>query len=143
MDHSATQLVNSLLVDVHRSLLQYAAEASSWTSAADAETLERLLALSTEQRQSVAEMVIFLQQRKQRIDFGVYPNEYTSLHFVALSYLLDRVKDSQQELVSELTASVEQFAGDQAAQELVTGVLQREQQILQGLHACQQSAATP
>lgn len=134
MDSTVTfTLINSLLVDIHRSLLQYAAEASPWASEDDEAAQAQLLSLAKDQEESVEKMVSFLRSRKQLIDFGVYPQEYTSLHFVGLDYFLARLKESQQELVSELEAAVGQVAGDLEAVQLIETAIAGNKEILRSL----------
>lgn len=141
MDNVDTcSLVNSLLVEVHRSLLQYAAEASPWASAADTETQSLLLSLASEQEKSVGAMVDFLQSRKFRIDFGLYPQEYTSLHFVGIGYILERLKESERSLVSQLQIAVGQLEDNPSAHQLLETVLQRDSSILGALDSIQLAA---
>lgn len=123
-------ILNDLLVEVHRSLLQYTAEASPWSADVDEELQSRVMQLATEQQASVTELVAFLDSRGHDIDAGVYPHEYTSLHFVSLNYLLRRLGESQQALIGELEAAQDALADDETALELVQGILQRERSIL-------------
>ncbi len=134
MDHSASNaLVNSLLIDIHRSLVQYAAEASPWSSEADADLQNSVLTMAAEQEESVAKMVDFLRSRKHLVDFGVYPQEYTSLHFVGLGYFLDRMKESQQALVNDLEAGIEKLAEDADAVQIFQKAVEQNQAILKTL----------
>ena len=134
MDTTATcTLINSLLVDIHRSLLQYAAEAAPLASEEDEAAQNQLLSLAKDQEGSVEKMVCFLRSRKQLIDFGVYPQEYTSLHFVSLEYFLSRLKESQQGLLEELEAAVGQVAGDLEAVQLVEDAVTCNKELLRSL----------
>lgn len=130
MDNTATcSLVNGLLIEVHRSLLQYAAEASPWSSEADESLIQEILSLSDEQEKSVLAFVDFLRSSKWLIDFGVYPHEYTSLHFVGIDYFIARIQESEHALISELEQSLLQLDGGSEAFNVVQAVLQREKEI--------------
>ncbi|QDT34962.1 hypothetical protein [Thalassoglobus polymorphus] len=134
MDPSATNsLVNSLLIEIHRSLVQYGAEASPWSSDADSELLDRIQDFASKQDKSVSEMVDFLRSRKHLVDFGVYPPEYTSLHFVGLGYFLDRMKESQELLLNDLESAIGQLAGDSEAVKLVERAIEQNQIVLKSL----------
>ncbi|MGD9856553.1 MAG: hypothetical protein AB7U20_16520 [Planctomycetaceae bacterium] len=95
---SSAQL-NDLLIAIGRSLLQYVCESWPW-SASGSEgiglTLDRLAA---EQRQDVGILVRLLASRGEIVDFGTYPTEYTSLHYVAVDYLLDKLVQNQEVIV--------------------------------------------
>lgn len=135
MDSSANcSLINSLLVDIHRSLLQYSAEAWPWASGDDEGVQEQLLLLAKQQESSIETIVDFLRSRKQLIDFGVYPQDYTSLHFVSLDYFLGRLKESQQGLLNELEAAVGQVAGDEEAVKLVEDAVAANREVLNSLN---------
>ena len=98
-DLIANHRVNDLLIDMGRSLLQYVGESWPWTgadAAGEKEVIDRLVA---EQRQSVGRLAELLSRRGQVVNYGTYPTNYTSLHFVALDYLLDQLLAEQQELV--------------------------------------------
>ncbi len=134
MDSNDTStLINGLLVEIHRSLLQYTAEASPWSADADAEVLAQVLDLAAKQETSVKAIVDFLRSRKEIVDFGVFPQEYTSLHFVSLEYLLARLKESEQALLTELEKALSSLAGDEEATSLVQSAVEQEQAVVEFL----------
>lgn len=100
-DLIANYRVNDLLIKLGRSLLQYVGESWPWTGAGEAGEKEVVDRLVAEQRQSVARLVELLNRRGHVVNYGTYPTEYTSLHFVALDYLLDRLYAEQQVLAEE------------------------------------------
>ncbi len=126
-------LINGLLVEIHRSLLQYTAEAAPWSPDADAELLAQVMELAAKQDSSVEAIVNFLQSRKVLIDFGVYPQEYTSLHFVSLEYLLARLKESEQTLLLELKKALSDLAGDEEAICLIQSAVEQKQAVVEFL----------
>ncbi|MFO1095562.1 MAG: hypothetical protein U0992_20005 [Planctomycetaceae bacterium] len=112
--------LNDLLIDLGRSLLQYVGESWPWASeeeAAEQTAVERMVA---EQRETVLQFAALLDERGHRIAYGQYPSEYTSLHYVALDYLLDQLLDDQQYLADELTAAALESGDDEAARHVIS-----------------------
>lgn len=112
--------LNDLLIDLGRSLLQYVGESWPWASedeAAEGTAVERMVA---EQRESVLQFAALLDDRGHRIAYGQYPSEYTSLHYVALDYLLDQLVDDQQYLADELAAAALDSADDADAKHVIS-----------------------
>jgi len=130
--------LNDLLVNLGRSLLQYACEAGPWSSTADAggvrTTLDRL---AERQRKSVQRLAEHLDAEGFPVDFGIYPDEYTSLHYVSLKYLLSQLLQGQQALVAECEQTVRDVAHDAGARELLGEILAQEQATLAELQRLQ------
>ena len=99
----------------------------------DDSTQAKVKSLACQQEGLVTQFVDFLRERKQLVDFGVYPQEYTSLHFVALEYYLSRIEASQSALIGQLESAMGSVAGDQAAAQLVANSIEVNRQILNEL----------
>ena len=130
---SSVAIVNDLLVQVHRSLLQYAAESWPWAAVNDLDTEQHLLMTARRQEQVVGRMVAFLKERKHPIDFGVYPYEYTSLHFVSLGFFLNRLRESEAAVLGELEAALPRLSEDLEARELVQDAVGVQKEVLKSL----------
>lgn len=109
---NANLLLNDLLIELHRSLLQYLAEAWPWISEESSDLKGAVLNAAEHQREDVGRIVHFLRERNHPVDFGMYPAEYTSLHYVSLEFLLTQIRDHQQSLVQW----IEVLQGDRALQ---------------------------
>jgi hypothetical protein len=121
----SSERLNDLLIDVGRSLLQYVGESWPWTSEdeeGERATVERIVA---EQRATVLELATLLDERAHRTTYGQYPSEYTSLHYVALDYLLDQLVDQQQSLAAELGAAADEAAGDDAVHAVIAAAAEQ------------------
>lgn len=133
---AANSKVNDLLVEIHRSLTQYAREAWTWSrengSGGLRDAVSRAAHLQTADVQRLAK---FLAGRGLRVDFGVYPHEYTSLHYVAIDYLASQLVENQRGLVRMLEGAWTELAGDDAAQALTAEVTQTQRQALADLSA--------
>jgi hypothetical protein len=125
--------LNDLLIDLGRSLLQYVGESWPWTSADEAAEQARIDALVAEQQQSLRSLTELLAARGHRIDPGSYPTEYTSLHYVALDYLLSQLVEDQQELADECGDVAAEAADDPQAAPLLVQIAQQAADHLQRL----------
>ncbi|MEW4487675.1 hypothetical protein AB1L42_06310 [Thalassoglobus sp. JC818] len=130
---SSNSIVNDLLVQVHRSLLQYAAESWPWAALNDLDTEQHLLMTARRQEQVVGRMVAFLKERKHPIDFGVYPYEYTSLHFVSLGFFLNRLRESEAAVLGELESALSQLADDSECLDVVQDAIGVQKDVVKSL----------
>jgi hypothetical protein len=135
-DTAASERLNDLLIELGRSLLQYACEAWPWSSAADGVALRTAVRkLGARQREAVAALADQLDGEGHNVDFGVYPDEYTSLHYVSLRYLLDQLIASEEGLVADCQATSRALAAGSPAHALVTEITREEQSILDELRS--------
>lgn len=130
--------LNNLLVDLGRSLLQYAVESSPWSRHA---TLgNTLVDLAAIQQGHVGRLAELLVSRAWPVEFGGYPTDYTDLHFLSVEYFLPRLAADQAAIVAELDEAVHTCIDDPAAVDLLRDVLTGEQAVLERLR--QLSAAS-
>ncbi|MFV0445577.1 MAG: hypothetical protein ACK5Q5_18505 [Planctomycetaceae bacterium] len=133
-DTTLCDLVNDLLVNLGRSLLQYAGEAWPWSSAHDSGDLQRRVQqLGEMQRESVRSLATMLDGEGHAVDFGVYPDEYTSLHYVSLKYLIEQMIANEGALVSDCRYVASAVPSGTPAADLLAEVARREEAILEEL----------
>ncbi len=123
-----TQL-NHLVVDLGCSLLQFVGEVSPWSPAnakPARDTVDRLL---KQQQQHTEQLVQLLTDRRWPLEFGIYPSEFTDLHFLSLKALLPRVIENQNAIVSELEEAVPTCVDDPEALAILNAVLAGERSI--------------
>lgn len=125
-DSSQNARLNAVLIRVYRCLLQYVEECWPW--AALNESGERLAVqgLAREQQHFVGGLVDLLSSRGWPIDFDNYPTDFTDLHYVSLDYLLGRMADDEQELVSVIDSARAASSGDPSATSLLSHLLDAE-----------------
>ncbi len=127
--------LNDLLIDIGRSLVQYAGESWPWAPVEEADeqaVVERIVAAQRESAHRIAEL---LAARGHRIDPGTYPTEYTSLHYEALDYLLDLMLLDQQDIAAACESLAAEAHGDPEAGPLLAEVCAGEKRHLDELRA--------
>jgi hypothetical protein len=125
--------LNDLLVDLARSLLQYAVESSVYSQ--QAAVGGKLAELAVRQQGHVGRLADLLVSRGWPVDFGGYPTEYTDLHFLSVDYFLPRLKSDQAVVVAELEEAVHTCVDDPAAVDLLRDLHHGEQEILSQLQS--------
>src|SRR6266852_6879227 len=90
-----------------RSLLQYVSDSYPWTTPQERDTLAQIRGMIEEERQGVAEVVRFLQRRRQPPPYiGSYPSRFTSLSFVSLDHLIPLLASHEREDLNRLQKEV-------------------------------------
>jgi hypothetical protein len=145
MSQQSESVLNSVLIDMARSFLQYVAEAWPWVSTQDHSVEEQFNAIAARQRQDVADIVSLLTVREHFIDFGSFPTEYTDLQFVALEALFDSLHGSQQIVCDSITSALSELSkdDDEEAVLLLTAIKTRQAEAAAALKELQEQLATP
>lgn len=131
----SNERLNDLLIDVGRSLLQYTSEASLWASSEEEGVQESVERMAAEQREVVAALADLLSDRGHAIDFGTYPTDYTSLHYVAIDFLLDQLVANQRSVLAGCEALERAAAEDDEARALLQDIVISERRHLEELQA--------
>jgi hypothetical protein len=142
MSNPATySALNQLLIDLARSLLQYVGECWPWSGSATQDAQRKIEELVEIQKQQVGELAELLDDAGWTIDKGSYPTEYTDLHYVALSFLLDQLIQNQRELVDEAKRTLAACQSHAEARRLVSEIQSAQYAILQDLEILAQTTA--
>ena len=72
-------------------------------------------------------------ERGEFVDFGTYPTHYTSLHYVSVDYLLDRLVQNQTEIARACEEVSQAAEGDAETAELLRDITAAERQFLDEL----------
>jgi hypothetical protein len=128
--HKSNSHLNDVLIALHRSLVQYVGDCWPWTATEADAVRDAVGRLVERQREHVSRLVDVLVRRDWPVDFGMFPVEFTDLHYVALGYLLDQLVADQKSVVARIEQSRRACAGDAAAAELLDSVLAAERQTL-------------
>ncbi len=144
-DQTNTDVLNRLLAQTYRSLLQYTVECWPWTTSTESadgkspeeKTVEQMAA---RQLAFVGRLVNLVQERGEVVDFGNYPDN-SELHYVSLDYLLGKLIADEQKLVGALEAAREAVRNDPPAAGLIVELLAAEKENVNRLRELAAKAA--
>lgn len=140
---SSDTILNTALIEVYRSLLQYAGESWPWASVGSEETETAVRKMAQEERDVVARIFQHLDSRGVSVDLGTYPDN-SALHYVSLPFFLQRMVVEHTDLDNALRYYRGQVAHDPTAARLLdetVGVVQRHLATLRQLAAPAGAAA--
>ena len=132
-ERASSSVVNDVLVHLNRSLLQYAGESWPWSDSEAAGERAVIESLVARQQTHVARIVDLLLERYAGIDFGVYPTEYTDLHYVALDYLLTLLVAGEQDVLADIDRALPLCEGDEAAARILEDARADQREIVEQL----------
>ncbi|MFN0051885.1 MAG: hypothetical protein ACKV0T_06820 [Planctomycetales bacterium] len=131
-DAQKNAILNDLLIQVHRSLLQYTEECWPWTDLDQAAEHRAIQELAHQQRELVGRLARLLDQRQQTVDFGTYP-DWSGLHYVSLDFLLARLIDDERQLIAAIERGRSAFENDPPAATLAVELLASQRNTLKRL----------
>lgn len=135
IDTAIHPLLNNLLVDLNRSLLQYTHEAWPWAAdEASRKARETLDQLAGRQQLSVEQLSAFLAARGQTLPPSVYPDDYTNLNYVSVRYLLKQILVNEEAIVEVCESAAAATAHDPEAAPLISQIRDSEREILAALN---------
>ena len=136
IDNQKNAELGQLLIDLARCLLQYVGECWPWTGDHDLaqRTIEELV---SRQKEKIGCLAALLNQRRQLVDFGAYPTEFTDLHYLALDHLLQRIIEDEESLIGVLQQAVGDCAEDVEVARLLDQISAGERKNLEQLHEIQ------
>jgi hypothetical protein len=103
----------------HRSLLQYAREASPYAAGADRKVLDGVLRIATEEADALGLFARFLDAARVPLPYpGSYPVAFTDLNFVTVRSLLPKLVAEQKQDLAKLEADCDSL-GDPPARTAV------------------------
>jgi hypothetical protein len=131
-DAAINPLLEDLLVDLSRSLLQYTHEAWPWAAdEASRKARETLDQLAARQQAAVARLAEFLIDREHMLPLDVYPDDYTNLNYVSVKYLLKQIVVNEKAILSVCDDTLTAAEGtDPEAAALVASICESEREIL-------------
>lgn len=116
---TAEETLNSVLIRVYRSLLQYAGECWPWTAAKEARVQQAVRAMAEEERTLAGRIFASLDARGWSLDLGNYPDN-SALHYVSLDFMLQRLVTDHTELTAMLDAAASRLEFDSETRRLLS-----------------------
>jgi hypothetical protein len=138
----SNQVLNQVLIALHRSLPLYLGYADPWVAYGSEEPRRVLNRIVAEKEEYVARLTRFLDSRRYTIDFGEFPMEFTSLHDVSLGFLLNQLIEYQRGEVQLIETALGRLAGDAGGRALVEETLAGSRRHLQSLEGLNRQPAT-
>jgi hypothetical protein len=129
----SNQVLNNVLVTLHRSLAAYLSFADPWVAYGNEEPQRILTRIVADKEQFVARLTALLDARRHTIDFGEFPMEFTSLHDVSLAYVVNQLIEHQRRDVQTIEACLGRLASDVEGRALVEEILASSRRHLQSL----------
>lgn len=143
MPSDRNETLNAVLIALNRSLLMYVQEAWPWTAKEVTPEREEMALLAERRREHVGRLAELLNDREVAVDFGVYPAEFTDLHYIALDYLLALLVDSEKQVVDAVAkGSRDVAAGDPEASGLLESILTGENNTVARLQSLAKARTT-
>ncbi len=123
-DNQLVTQLNNLLINIDKSLLQYAGEVSLWTAIDAEEEREVYHSLVARQKSNCGAILEIILNRRWELTQGTYPTAYTDLHFVAFDYLAAEIAKNEQMIVENIKETKNMFSEDAEVSALLDRVLE-------------------
>lgn len=136
-------LLNELLVLHHRSLPMYLTVASPWSHRGDEKATETVQDVIADQKAISQRIADEIQLRGGTVEPGVYPTDFTDLHFLSLDYLLCQLVAAQKNDVAAIEQCVERLAHDPPARAMAQESLGTARGHLQSLEELATELSVP
>jgi hypothetical protein len=115
-DLATITVLQNILRRESRSLLQYVQEAFPWTTVAAQPLLTELAVLGTEEAKLTTELATYLVRRLHGTlpHLGQFPQQFTSINYVGLDFLLPRLVHEQRHGIAELEKDLSKLTHPEA-----------------------------
>lgn len=100
------EILVELLAVLELSLLRYVGEAHLWIDDSHAEAMVTLERLAAEQHRSASEVAELLAARHLLPEMATYPSKFAQYHYLAMSFVLDKVIEDQESVVAVASDAV-------------------------------------
>jgi hypothetical protein len=143
IDARTQALLQEVLRREERSELMYVAAAYPWAAARGHAARDALQALIREEADALATLGRWLTRRRINLPYlGVFPTAFTTINFLALDYLLPRLRDRQREAVARLERDAHAVSDPEARAQL-DGLLALKRRHLATLESLASSGPAP
>jgi hypothetical protein len=129
------EILNRLLRILNGSLPGYLESARPWSRRNGPEIEDALAALSADQKRYAQRIAQIVQTHGGRLDPGRFPGEFTSIHDLAIEYLLGRIIEHQGRDVEAIRQCAGELADEPALQALAEEALANQRNHLEALKA--------
>jgi hypothetical protein len=130
IDSQTCQIVQQILHDESRTLLQYACEAVQRFTAAEKSELARLQARADQELAAARHAAVWLtRQGKQLLPMDPYPAWYMQINFISVAFLLPQLEKEHRAAIDRLTAAIGKLTNSDT-KSLVEAIMVQKQKTL-------------
>jgi len=104
--------LNAALAQVSGSLLQYTADAFPWTAVGSEHIRRDVVRMAKRQQQTIQRLTDEVIAHGGAPEYGLFPTSYTSLHFVAVSFLMKQLVANQEGVLKSICELGDATRGD-------------------------------
>jgi hypothetical protein len=136
MEARTQALLQDIVRRTGRSMLQYVGEAYPWASEDEQLLLAKLRGIVDDEERTTEELARFLRRRRVPLPYlGAYPEQFSSINYVSLDYLLPKLLDYQRKAIAALERDLGQVHDPEikAKLENLLGVNRRHLEALEQL----------
>ncbi|APZ92292.1 hypothetical protein [Fuerstiella marisgermanici] len=128
-DHNAER-IQEIVVQRHRSLLQYADLRWPWGELQDCAERNILKTMAARQREGIRKLVLLLDRRGWAVDYGQFSDHFKDFTFVAVDHLWQQVVKSEHDLLAELHEVRQDVIEDDDAVKVLDQCIAHQREIL-------------
>jgi len=132
-ENESNDRLSGLLVELSRSLLQYAGESWPWSDAKQSEQRHVVDQLISRQRVQIGRLAELIASRQRIVEFGTYPTNYTDFHYVGLDCILRKLVENESAIVASLDEALIAASQDEEAVGLLGQIVDIERDSLNQL----------
>lgn len=136
-------VLNRLRVIHNRSLPTYVSYAVPWSHAGGEAAAETLALVVSDHKDMVDRLGELILENGGTPEPGSFPIEFTSLHFLSLDFLLQKLARNQEKMIQEIGNCVEQLHLSPSSQAVAQEALGEAKGHLESLRELVSDAATP
>jgi hypothetical protein len=137
----SNQALNEVLVILSRSLPMYLSDAAPWAAFGEEHSQQVLAQIVADKTEAVRRLTSLLDDRRQTVDRGEFPMDYTGLHDVSLDYLMDQLVGDQRREVEAIESRLGRLSNDPLGRALVNDIAAAARRHLKSLESLAQEPA--
>ncbi len=142
MEAAQVAVLQDILRRESRSLLQYVAESYPWSKREGQAACAAVRAMARAEAEAVTRLARWLAKERVAVTFpGAYPMQFTTMNFVALSFLLPRLAQAESERIADLRRCLPTLP--EGARSLVQALIDVKSRHVEQLSALQTTTPPP
>ena len=100
-------VLNRLAIVHNRSLATYLTYAAPWASSTDTEAMKTLKDIAEQHQETTDRLGELIMDNNGTVETGAFPMHFTAWHDVSLTFLLDKLVESQEAMISTIQECID------------------------------------